>query len=61
MKFVIQKDKAGLWFWKIVAANGEILCHSEQYFRKTAARKTVDLINCRMMKRLRLPIVEKYN
>ena len=27
------------WWWRVVAKNGKILCHSEQYVSKQAARK----------------------
>ena len=37
----ITKNKNGCWFWRLVAANGEILASSEAYSSKGACLKTV--------------------
>jgi uncharacterized protein YegP (UPF0339 family) len=41
MKIVVQKNKRSKWFWKVVASNGRILAHSEDYTRKGACYDTV--------------------
>ncbi|MGE3479637.1 MAG: DUF1508 domain-containing protein [Dongiaceae bacterium] len=41
MRIEIIKSK-GSWYWRAVAKNNRILCHSEKYKTKRAARKTVD-------------------
>jgi len=41
MKIVVQKNKRGRWFWKLVARNGRILAVSEDYTRKGACYDTV--------------------
>jgi len=38
------KNKKGKWQWHIKGANGEILCHSEEYKTKAGCNKTIDLI-----------------
>lgn len=40
-KIEITKNKNGCWFWRLVAANGEILAASEAYSSKGACLKTV--------------------
>ena len=32
-KIQLNKNKAGQWYFKIIASNGRILCHSEAYTR----------------------------
>lgn len=34
MKIVVQRNKRGKWYWKIVSKNGRILAHSESYSTK---------------------------
>ncbi len=41
MKIVVQRNKRGKWFWKLVAANGRILAVSEDYTRKGSCYDTV--------------------
>ncbi len=41
MKIQILKNANNKWYWRIVAANGNILAHSEAYSSKAKARKTV--------------------
>ena len=33
--------KSRKWYWRIVNANGEVLCHSETYSSKTQCADTV--------------------
>jgi len=33
------KSKAGIWYWRVKAGNGEILCHSETYKTKFHAQR----------------------
>lgn len=40
------------WYFRIVAVNGRILCHGENYSSKTACMKTATL----MAKRLRVKL-----
>lgn len=37
MGIFVFPGKAGLWFWHLKAANGEILAHSEGYVSKQGA------------------------
>lgn len=37
-KVEIQPAVSG-WFWRVVAANGEVLCHSQVYTRKRDAKR----------------------
>lgn len=30
-KVILERNKKGQWYFKIVATNGRILCHSESY------------------------------
>jgi uncharacterized protein YegP (UPF0339 family) len=41
MKIVVSRSTRGKWFWKIVAKNGRILAHSEEYYCKKACLDTV--------------------
>lgn len=43
LKFKIEKGKQGYYF-KIIAKNGKILCHSEQYQRITGAKTAIKAI-----------------
>ena len=44
-KIQVVQDKAGHWFWHIVAiANGKILAHSEQYDSKRNAADTAKAV-----------------
>lgn len=36
---ILKKSKR--WYWRIVAKNGEVICHSETYSSKAKAKKTV--------------------
>ena len=45
MKFVIKKTAStGQYSFRIVASNGKILAHSEQYVDKRSAHEAIDLI-----------------
>jgi uncharacterized protein YegP (UPF0339 family) len=44
MKIEIHKSGKH-WYFRIVARNGKILAHSEQYTRKRNARETAELIS----------------
>ena len=44
MKIVVEKNRRGKWYWKIIASNGKILAHSEEYSRKQACIDTVFLV-----------------
>lgn len=35
--FIIERTRSGGFYWRLVAANGETLCHSEEYSTKGAA------------------------
>lgn len=32
------------WYWRIIASNGKVLCHSEQYESLRACRRAVAII-----------------
>ena len=36
-KFVVYEDVSGAWRWRLVAANGRILCQGEAHTRKPDA------------------------
>jgi len=38
MYIVLAKNPRKQWYFKVVASNGKILCHSESYSGKTQAR-----------------------
>ena len=38
----MQKNKKGKWFWRIRHKNGQILCTSEDYSKKSKAWQTVN-------------------
>jgi len=40
MKLEIKKDRSGKYFWRVLARNGKILCHSESYSSKAKAEQT---------------------
>ena len=44
MNFEIWRAPNGEWFFRIVARNGRVLCHSEGYKRKESAQRTADSI-----------------
>ena len=44
MKFEIVKSDNGTWFFRIVAQNGNVLAHSQQYTEKASAKSTVESI-----------------
>ncbi len=45
MKFVIKKtESTGQYSFRIVASNGQILAHSEQYVDKRSAQQAIDSI-----------------
>lgn len=35
----------GQWYWKMVARNGKVLCHSEKYHNKKDAIKAARIVN----------------
>ena len=43
MKFEIIKAR-NQWYFRVLAGNGKVLCHSETYTRKRNALKAVGLI-----------------
>lgn len=43
MKFQVLKTKTG-WYWRIVARNGKVLCHSETYTTKRKAMHALDIV-----------------
>ena len=44
MRFKIFKATGGGFFWKIVAANGETLAHSEVYTAKASAQHAISVV-----------------
>ena len=42
--FEIHRTAGGGYFWRLKAANGEILCHSEVYTAKQSAVNGVDAV-----------------
>ena len=44
MRFEIIKAGGGEWYFRVLAGNGKVLCHSETYTRKRNALKAVGLI-----------------
>lgn len=44
VKVVVQKNRRGKWFWKLVAGNGRVLAHSEDYSSRRACLKTADKV-----------------
>lgn len=40
-RFVIFKGTDGQYYWRLVAENGEILCHSEGYASKQGAQNGI--------------------
>lgn len=40
MKIEILQNKSGVYYWRIVAANGYILAHSETYSSRSKAAQT---------------------
>ena len=42
MKFEIEQGRNKKWFWRLKAANGKILAHSEIYSSKAKALQTVE-------------------
>lgn len=48
MKFQVKKCKGG-WYWRLVAGNGKLLCHSEVYKRKAGAVSTMLNVKRRSM------------
>jgi uncharacterized protein YegP (UPF0339 family) len=44
MKIVVEKNKRGKWYWKLVARNDRILAHSEDYSSKGACYDTIHTI-----------------
>jgi len=44
MKIIATRNYRGKWFWKIVASNGRILAHSEDYKTKAMCLKTATKI-----------------
>jgi uncharacterized protein YegP (UPF0339 family) len=44
MKFTIFKTKKGEYSWRLVAANGEKICHGEGYTQKHNAIKAILLV-----------------
>lgn len=46
MKAQLLKNKRNQWYFRFVASNGKILCHSESYSSRTMARRgMMSLIN----------------
>lgn len=41
MKIEIRKSKSNRWYFRFVARNGRILCHSDTYHRLSDAKKGV--------------------
>jgi len=44
MKFEIRNSRNGQFYFRIVAANGKKLAHSEQYTTKQSCRKAISII-----------------
>lgn len=44
MKIELDKSTQGKWFFRIKAANGKVLAHSEEYARKRNAAHGAQLI-----------------
>ena len=44
MKIEVLKNKRSKWYWRLVAANGKVLAHSETYSSKQMALKTAKKI-----------------
>jgi len=44
VKFEIVKSDNGKWFFRIVAQNGNVLAHSQQYTEKASAKSTIESI-----------------
>jgi uncharacterized protein YegP (UPF0339 family) len=45
MVYVMYKDTAGYWRWRLFAANNKIIADSgEGYFNKTDCRSAIDLM-----------------
>ena len=38
----MQKNKKGMWFWRIRHKNGQILCTSESYSKRSKAWQTIN-------------------
>jgi len=44
-KVQVKKSFKNNWYWRIIARNGEVLCHSQRYFsNKKGASKTAGKI-----------------
>ena len=44
MKFVIFRDKAKEWRWRLVGSNGKIVAQSEGYSRRAGVMKSINSI-----------------
>ena len=40
MRVVVTAGPGGVWYWRLVARNGETLAHSESYSRRGSARRS---------------------
>jgi len=47
MLYIEILKKKAKWYWRLVARNGKILAHSEQYCSKASARKTAEWVRVR--------------
>lgn len=44
VRFEIYKDQAGLFRWRLIAANGEIVCWGESYTTKQGALNSLNWV-----------------
>jgi len=44
VRFKIRKTSSGQYWFRVVAANGQVLAHSETYAVKASARQAIDNI-----------------
>lgn len=45
MRYEIYKDIAGLWRWRLVAANNQILASGESYYNKQDCYHVIGLVS----------------
>lgn len=44
MSFEIRSSSNGQYYWRIVAANGQVLAHSETYTTKASCRSAIETV-----------------
>lgn len=47
MQFEIRQASGGQYYWRLIAANGEVLATSETFYEKAAARSAAEVVKAK--------------